>query len=111
MIFLEAPKTLEEVAAIPRRVGGPCLLNVVPGGRTPRVGPDDAQAMGFRLAIYPGACLGPAIAAVDAALAKLKGGPAAASGSGATPMDLFRRFGADDWDALRRRLDAESVTA
>jgi len=35
MIFLEAPRTLEEVAATPRRVNGPCLLNVVPGGRTP----------------------------------------------------------------------------
>jgi len=63
--------------------------------------------MGFRMAIYPGACLGPVIAALDAALAKLKGGPAVpAAASGGTPMDAFRRFGADEWDALRRRFDA-----
>src|SRR6516165_10774659 len=29
MVFLEAPQTLDEVAAVPRLVKGPCLLNVV----------------------------------------------------------------------------------
>jgi 2-methylisocitrate lyase-like PEP mutase family enzyme len=109
MIFLEAPKTLEEVAAVPQRVRGPCLLNVVPGGRTPLVPPDEAQAMGFKMAIYPGACLGPVIVALDAALAKLKGGPAPVAAASRTPLDTFRRFGADEWDALRRRFDETSV--
>ena len=107
MAFLEAPKTLEEAAAVPRRVKGPCLLNVVPGGKTPRIEPEEAQAMGFKLAIYPGACLGPVIMTLDAALAKLKGGPAASvAATGGGPMEAFRRFGADEWDALRRRFDA-----
>ena len=35
MAFVEAPQTLEEVAAVPRLVNGPCLLNVVRGGKTP----------------------------------------------------------------------------
>jgi len=106
MAFLEAPKTLEEVAAIPKLVKGPCLLNVVPGGKTPRVEPEQAQAMGFRLAIYPGACLGPVILTLDAALAKLKGGPTAPiAASGGGPMEAFRRFGADEWDVLRRQFD------
>src|SRR3954466_2224632 len=35
MAFVEAPQTLEEVAAVPRLVKGPCLLNVVRGGKTP----------------------------------------------------------------------------
>ena len=105
MIFLEAPRSLEEVAAVPQRVRGPCLLNVVPGGRTPPVKAEEAQAMGFKLAIYPGACLGPVIVTLDAALAKLKGGPAPEAAAGRTPQDAFRRFGADEWDALRRRFD------
>src|ERR1700751_2068319 len=37
MAFLEAPQTPEEVAAVPRLVKGPCLLNVVSGGKTPGV--------------------------------------------------------------------------
>ena len=35
MAFVEAPQTLDEVAAVPRLVNGPCLLNVVRGGKTP----------------------------------------------------------------------------
>ncbi len=35
MAFVEAPQTPEEVAAVPRLVNGPCLLNVVWGGKTP----------------------------------------------------------------------------
>src|SRR5204862_367049 len=31
MVFVEAPQTVEEVAAVPRLVNGPCLLNVVRG--------------------------------------------------------------------------------
>ena len=35
MAFVEAPQTLDEVSAVPRLVKGPCLLNVVRGGKTP----------------------------------------------------------------------------
>ena len=72
MAFVESPRTLDELAAIPKRVDGPCLLNVVPGGMTPGVDMQEAQALGFRLAILPGACLREVIPAVDAALRALK---------------------------------------
>ena len=110
MAFLEAPRTLEEVAAVPERVGGPCLLNVVPGGRTPPVSAADAQAMGYRLAIYPGACLSPVVMAVDASLAKIRGAPPMAAAEGG-PAALFARMGSGEWDALRRSFDAEVETA
>ena len=103
MIFLEAVQSLEEMAAVPRRVAGPCLLNVVPGGKTPMVSYDEAQAMGYRLAICPGVLLRAIVPAVDGALIALR-----ASGLpvGATPdaalAASFRRFGANEWDALRR---------
>jgi 2-methylisocitrate lyase-like PEP mutase family enzyme len=106
LAFVEAPKTLEEVAAIPSQVRGPCLLNVVPGGRTPRVELSEAESLGFRLAIYPGACLGPTILAIDAALARLKGETPAVDRAGGGPMEVFRRFGADEWDALRHEFDS-----
>ena len=35
--FLEAPQTMDEVQAAPRDISGPCLLNVVRGGKTPEV--------------------------------------------------------------------------
>ena len=109
--FVEATQTLEEIAAVPTRVKGPCLLNLVPGGRTPLINLREAEAMGYKMAILPGLLLKAAIEAGDAALAELK-----ASGIvppvTATVAQVFRRFGADEWDALRLRFEAgASATA
>ena len=103
--FVEATKSVEEAADVPKRVRGPCLLNVVPGGRTPVADMRQAEEMGYKLAILPGLMLVAAIGAGDAALAQLKAtgvAPATAQAVG----EVFRRFGADEWDALRQRFNA-----
>lgn len=109
MAFVEAPQTLDEVAQVPKSVHGPCLLNVVPGGRTPISNLQDAKDLGYKLAILPGLMLMASIDAGDAALAALQTSmsvPAAKQ-----PIaELFRRFGADQWDALRARF-LDAVTA
>src|SRR5580700_369698 len=46
MAFLEAPQTMEEIAAVPKRVRGPCLLNVVWGGKTPTIDLREAEKLG-----------------------------------------------------------------
>lgn len=51
--FVEAPQSLDEMADIPRRVQGPCLLNIVWRGKTPDVSFEDAASMGYRIAILP----------------------------------------------------------
>jgi 2-methylisocitrate lyase-like PEP mutase family enzyme len=104
MAFVEAMQTMDEIAKVPRLVKGPCLLNVVPGGKTPVFDLRDAQEMGYKLAILPGILLKSTIEACDATLQALKDthmpkGPK----SGATVADTFRRFGADEWNALRTR--------
>jgi 2-methylisocitrate lyase-like PEP mutase family enzyme len=104
LAFVESPESVEEVRAVPRRVNGPCLLNVVWGGKTPEVDLRDAQAMGYRVAILPGVLLKTVYGACDAALAALK-----ETHRHPTPLfdasvkDAFRRFGADEWDARRTR--------
>src|SRR5438105_15266742 len=65
MAFVEAPQSLEEVAAVPRRVNGPCLINVVWRGKTPEIAFDDAQRMGYKLAIVPGMLFKAVIGACD----------------------------------------------
>lgn len=101
--FVEAVQTLEEMAAVPARVRGMCLLNVVPGGKTPTVSYDDVRSMGYRLAICPGVLLRAIVPAVDAALHELKqSGLPVRSGAEVAIADSFRRFGASEWDALRR---------
>ncbi|HXQ65327.1 MAG TPA: isocitrate lyase/PEP mutase family protein [Alphaproteobacteria bacterium] len=102
MAFIEAPQTAEEVAAIPRLVKGPCLLNVVWGGKTPTLDLAEAEKLGFKLAILPGLLFKGAMNAFDALLQEVKATrrhPA----MGATVREVFRRMGADEWEPLRER--------
>jgi 2-methylisocitrate lyase-like PEP mutase family enzyme len=104
MAFVEAPQTMEEVAAVPKRVAGPCLLNVVWRGKTPEVAFADAQAMGYRLAIVPGMLFKAVIGVCDATLAELRtSGRHPVPAQSMTVREAFRRVGADEWDALAAR--------
>jgi 2-methylisocitrate lyase-like PEP mutase family enzyme len=109
LAFLEAAETIEEVAAVPRRVEGSCLLNIVPGGKTPVVDLREAQAMGYRVAILPGLLLTTAIDSCASALAALKATHVPPMPKhGASVLDTFRRFDADAWSELRTRFKTES---
>jgi 2-methylisocitrate lyase-like PEP mutase family enzyme len=104
LAFVEAPQTLEEVAAVPHLVRGPCLLNIVWRGKTPDVSLDSARAMGYRLAILPAVLFTAVIGVCDAMLRELqeiRRHPVPAGDF--TPQEAFRRFGADEWDPLRER--------
>ncbi len=104
MVFLEAPQTLEEVAAVPRLVKGPCLLNVVRGGKTPDLDLRDAERMGYKLAIVPGLLIKSVIGICEQALAELKAShrhPPLVKEM--TVREVFQVSGADEWDALRTR--------
>jgi 2-methylisocitrate lyase-like PEP mutase family enzyme len=103
--FFESPTSAEEVAAIPKRVKGACLLNIVQGGKTPVFPFNHVREMGYRLAIVPGALLVPSIAAGEAALADLrKTGTVTATAANLSVREVFRRFGADEWDAVRAKI-------
>jgi 2-methylisocitrate lyase-like PEP mutase family enzyme len=105
--FVEAPRTLEEVEAIPRLVQGPCLLNIVAAGKTPEVSLERAADLGYRLVIVPVLVLGAVIAAAEAALAGLKRTGRHPDGVPPVPVDeIFARAGAGAWDEVRRRYDA-----
>ncbi len=97
--FVEAPQTMAEIEAVPKRVKGPCLLNVVRGGKTPEIDLDVAERMGYAIAIVPGLLLGGIIQTCDRLLADLKNGKfPPVSGS---PGKTFARFGAAEWDERR----------
>src|SRR6267378_146811 len=104
MIFVEAPQTLEEVAAVPRLVDGHCLLNMVRGGKTPDLDLREAEAMGYKLAIVPGLLIQSVVGICDQMLADLRStGRHPRPPKEITVSEMFRRFGADEWDALRER--------
>lgn len=113
MAFVEAPQTMEEVAAVPKLVRGPCLLNVVRGGKTPEVDLRRAEAMGYKLAIIPGLLLKTVIGACDEMLATLKANHVhPVPRTDMTVQDGFNRVGAREWTALRTRFrSAEELRA
>jgi 2-methylisocitrate lyase-like PEP mutase family enzyme len=109
--FIEALTTIDEIAAVPARVHGPCLLNVVPGGRTPVNDMTQIASFGYRIAICPGLLLGATVFVGDMVLKELaETGVHPSSGKG-SPGDFFARFGGAEWDMVRARFAADELSA
>ena len=112
MVFVEAPQTMEEVAAVPRLVKGPCMLNVVQGGKTPVVNLLEAEKMGYKIAILPGILLRAGVQAFDAVLEMVKTTHQAPDLlNKVSPHQNFRRFGADEWDEVRAKFATDEKPA
>lgn len=56
VLFIEAPRTGDELAQVARTFRGrvPLLANMVEGGHTPITSASDLQALGFDIVIFPG---------------------------------------------------------
>jgi 2,3-dimethylmalate lyase len=53
LVFVDAPRTVEEYAAIAERCSAPCVANMSETGRSPSVATPDLEAMGYKLVIFP----------------------------------------------------------
>jgi len=71
MTFVEAPRTPEQIAAIPK-LAVPQLLNIVAGGLTPMLSRAELEKMGYALVLYANAALQAAVAGMQAVLEHLK---------------------------------------
>jgi 2-methylisocitrate lyase-like PEP mutase family enzyme len=106
VIFVEAPRTVEEMEVIAREITAPKLINVVAGGLTPEVDPAVLRELGYAIAIYPTTAL---LAATNAAVTALRG----IGGSHAVPLpltqleDFFRLIGLDEWFAISEKWSGE----
>ncbi len=102
ILFVEAPRSHEELAAIPRAVPGIHMANMLEGGLTPLLSPDELAGMGYRIAARPLTLLSAAMRAMIDALESLKAG-------GIIPPGLLdfgelrRHVGFDAYDTLADR--------
>jgi len=71
LLFVEAPLTVDELAAIPRALPVPAVVNIVEGGRTPALAASELEAMGYRVVIYANTALRVAAFAVRDAMREL----------------------------------------
>ncbi len=91
ILFLEGPRTIEEMEAFCRASDRPTLANMVEGGDTPLLPPAELEAIGYRIAAYPLTLLSAAVRAMEQALDALA--------RGRTPFELLLSF-----SGLQRRL-------
>jgi 2-methylisocitrate lyase-like PEP mutase family enzyme len=71
-VFIEAPESVQELELIARAIPGPKVANMVEGGRTPLLGPDELHALGFDLIVTPLAALLASARAVRDTYAELR---------------------------------------
>ena len=113
VLFVEAPQSEDEVAAVAERLAGtPLLFNWAEGGKTPPLSFERLRALGFRLIIFPSSLLLAATRAMRAAAAQIR--------EAGSPLPLlptlptFREFtdfiGLPEVGELERRFGVVAVT-
>ncbi len=105
MALVEAPESADQIRMVPRLVHGPCVLNILLGGRSPLLSFDQVEQAGYRLAFLSDVLLGSAFAAYDKVLRQVQEASHSVAALHlphiAPPREIFRRLGAEHWDALR----------
>lgn len=71
VLFVEAPENMDQLVDIPRRLPAVHLINMAETGKGFNLTADQLEAMGYRLAIYPGTAFLAAIRAMSEALSQL----------------------------------------
>jgi 2-methylisocitrate lyase-like PEP mutase family enzyme len=74
ILFLEAPRSVEEMRRLCRELPGVKMANLVEGGDTPVLPPDQLEELGYKIAAYPLTLLSAASAAMMRALTSLARG-------------------------------------
>jgi 2-methylisocitrate lyase-like PEP mutase family enzyme len=106
--FIEATPTLEEVITVPRLLKGPCMFNLVRGGKSPVLTIDELRDMGYAMVILPGLLISEMVGACENVLATTRLTREHPVTAKDFKLDeLFRRFGTEPWDELRRHFKSE----
>jgi 2-methylisocitrate lyase-like PEP mutase family enzyme len=105
VVFVEAPRTLEQLARLPAAIPAPLLVNIVEGGRTPQLTSAELGELGYRIVLFANTGLRLAARAVQDGLAILRReGSSASLVDRLLPWDERQRLvGLDDYRAMAHR--------
>lgn len=105
MIFIEAPNTPDQLAAVPRSFRVPTLFNMASSGKTPFLSAQEIQKLGFKVVIYPNFMLLAAVTAAQGVLRELKktGSIAGLANKITTFTELFDLVGMQEVQELEQR--------
>lgn len=72
VIFIEAPKTIDQMELIAKEIKAPLLANMIEEGMTPNLTADQLRKMGFKMVVFPLSALYSATFAIKQTLQTLK---------------------------------------
>ena len=72
VIFIEAPKTIEQMELIAKEIKAPLLANMIEEGVTPNLTADQLRQMGYKLVVFPLSALYSSTFAIKQTLQRLK---------------------------------------
>lgn len=104
ILFVEAPRTVEEMRRVCSDLPGPKMANIVEGGETPDLPHDELRDIGYSIAAYPLTLMAAAMQAMVGALDALRED----RGRAERLMDfaeLRRRIGFDDYYEVSSRYE------
>ena len=104
MLFVEAPG-MEQLPLMQPRLAAPLLYNMASSGKTPFLGREEIDRLGFKLIIYPNWIMLAAIRAANHVLATLKetGSIASLTGEVANFREFFDLMGMPEVQAMEAR--------
>ena len=109
ILFVEEPYSIEEMTAICRSVDGYHMANMLEGGQTPILPPEELSEIGFKIAAYPLTLLSAAMKAMNTVLKQLAEG----SSSEMHLMDfaeLREQIGFDEYHSKANALSAKTAS-
>ncbi len=105
ILFVEAPKTEDEMKLICQEVPGCKIANIVEGGLTPNLSMKKLEEIGYNMAVYPLTALSSAMKAMVDSLNKLKTDDDRSSNL-MSFTELRKRVGFDDYYEVSSRYES-----
>ena len=105
ILFIEAPKTEDEMRLICQEVPGCKIANIVEGGLTPNLSMKELEDIGYNMAVYPLTALSSAMKAMVDSLNKLKTDDDRSSNL-MSFTELRKRVGFDDYYEVSSRYES-----
>jgi 2-methylisocitrate lyase-like PEP mutase family enzyme len=110
-LFVEAPQTVDELERVGRAFQGvPQIANMLEGGRTPMLSPQELFGLGFAMVAYPTSLIFRVARTIEKALADLKAGTLAIENEG-VDFDTFKAItGFGRWVEIEQRSVSQTTS-
>lgn len=104
-IFVEAPRSVEELERVARAFDVPQLANMLEDGATPMLSPEELRQLGFAMVAYPTSLIFRIAHEMREALRAMRAGDLTTAPPALGFEEFKRIVGLDDWAAIEARSD------